>query len=66
MHVHKIVTLLLLAIILVVIMPACGTGGTSNGETTSCPDAVCILARLLDTNHDNSLSLTEALGAGNP
>ena len=66
MHVHKIVTLLLLAIILVVIMPACGTGVGSNGVTTACPDAVCILARLLDSNHDNSLSLTEALGAGNP
>jgi hypothetical protein len=66
MHAHKIVTLLLLAIILVVIMPACGTGGSSNGEIPACPDAVCILGRLLDSNHDNSLSLTEALGAGNP
>jgi len=66
MHARNIVTLLLLAILLVAILPACDPGGSRDAGTPSCPDAVCFLARILDTNQDNSLSLTEALGAGNP
>jgi len=66
MNTRKIFTLLVLVTLLVTILVACGSGGSSSDRADICPDAVCFLARLLDTNQDNSVSLTESLGAGNP
>jgi len=63
---QKIFTLLILVTLLVTNLVACGAGGNSSGKADLCPDAVCFLARLLDTNQDNLVSLTESLGAGNP
>jgi len=66
MNTQKIFTLLVLATLLVTTLVACGVGGNSSGKAGPCPDAVCFLARMLDTNQDNSVSLTESLVAGNP
>jgi hypothetical protein len=63
---RKIFILLILAALLVTTLVACGAGGNSSGKADICPDAVCFLARMLDANQDNSVSLTESLGAGNP
>ena len=66
MNTRKIFTLLVLAALLVATLVACGAGESSNVEADPCPDVVCVLARILDSNRDNSVSLTESLGAGNP
>ncbi|MBC8509295.1 MAG: hypothetical protein H8D34_30965 [Chloroflexi bacterium] len=66
MNTRNIFTLLVLAALLVTTLAACGAGESSNIEVTTCPDVVCVLARILDSNRDASVSLTEALGAGNP
>ncbi|MBL7164793.1 MAG: hypothetical protein ISS57_19570 [Anaerolineales bacterium] len=66
MNTRKIFTLLVLTVLLVATLVACGADGSSNVEATTCPDVVCVLARILDSNRDNSVSLTESLGAGNP
>ena len=66
MNTRKIFTLLVLVALLVTTLVACGADGNSSGKADPCPDAVCFLARMLDTNQDNSVSLTESLGAGNP
>jgi len=63
---RKIFTLLVLVALLVAALVACGTSGSSNVKADPCPDVVCVLARILDTNRDSSVSLTESLGAGNP
>jgi len=66
MNTRKIFTLLVLVALLVAALVACGEGESSNVEADPCPDIVCVLARILDTNRDSSVSLTESLGAGNP
>jgi len=66
MNTRKIFTLLVLAVLLVATLVACGAGESSNVEAAPCPDVVCVLARILDSNRDASVSLTESLGAGNP
>jgi len=66
MNTRKIFTLLVLFALLVTTLVACGAGGSSSVEVNPCPDIVCILARILDSNQDNSVSLTESLGSGNP
>ena len=66
MNTRKIFTLLILAVLLVFTLVACGAGESSNVKADPCPDVVCVLARILDSNRDNSVSLTESLGAGNP
>jgi len=66
MNTQKIFTLLVLATLLVTTLVACGADGSSSYRADTCPDAVCFLARMLDTNQDNLVSLTESLGAGNP
>ncbi|MBL7163837.1 MAG: hypothetical protein ISS57_14650 [Anaerolineales bacterium] len=66
MNTRKIFTLLVLAALMMTTLVACGAGGSSNVEADPCPDVVCVLARILDSNRDASVSLTESLGAGNP
>ena len=66
MNTRKIFTLLVLAVLLVATLVACGAGESNSVEAATCPDVVCVLARILDTNRDASVSLTESLGAGNP
>ena len=66
MNTRNIFTLLVLTVLLVATLVACGTSGSSSVEVATCPDVVCVLARILDSNRDNSVSLTESLGAGNP
>ena len=66
MNTRKIFTLFVLTTLLVTTLVACGAGGSSSDRADTCPDAVCFLARMMDTNQDNSVSLTESLGAGNP
>ncbi len=66
MNTRKIFTLLVLTVLLVATLVACGAGGSSSVEAATCPDLVCVLARILDSNRDASVSLTESLGTGNP
>ena len=66
MNTCKIFALLVLIALLVATLVACGAGESSNVEADPCPDVVCVLARILDSNRDNSVSLTESLGTGNP
>ena len=66
MNTRKIFTLLILAALLVTTLVACGAGESNSVKAVPCPDVVCVLARILDSNRDNSVSLTESLGAGNP
>ena len=66
MNTRKIFPLLVLVALLVTTLVACSSGGSNSDRADPCPDAVCFLARMLDTNQDNSVSLTESLGAGNP
>ena len=46
----RIILILLLVVLMLTAISCSGDGGSNSIEAQPCPDVVCLLARMLDTN----------------